>query len=411
MKIVSPFGNIVTTGIITTLLMATSCSASVCLTLNVPDDSSFFKGSTSPPAGATDVVCDVTCTSATNLRILLEPTPGTIGDSTFSCGTTLSYTTSSSVEIKHLADANTGMVITCNCLDLSTPVPVPTSAPAPTPPASACFSKQATVTTLHVEQPQTTKMVELKIGDMVLTANNRYQPIYAFAHNDATTATKFLQIHNTNNKNPLEATGQHLVYVQGEDAPVTAKSIKVGDTLPQAQAGHGQGGAAIVTKIDTVQRHGIYAPLTQDGTLVVDGIASSCYISLQPNGNPKTMELQGHSTSMLSHHNVAHMLMTLPRLVCMGGINPRMCQTYNNNGVALFVQMAFDLAHWFHAQHWVVQIFLLAVYLVVLCPLYALELLFGAKLAAAMVVGGLVLVGFVRGNAPAVDPVDVKKEA
>ncbi|CAB9504310.1 expressed unknown protein [Seminavis robusta] len=287
------------------------------------------------------------------------------------------------------------------------PVPAPSEPPTP----SSCFSEQATV---HVEQPGqgqvqlSAKMTDLKIGDMILTAKNRFQPIYAFAHNDATTETEFLQIHTTSGKKPLEVTGQHLVYLQGKDSPVTAKSIKVGDSL--MEAGQEQGGPAVVAKIETVQRHGIYAPLTQDGTLVVDGFASSCYISLQPNGDPQTMELQGHSTSMMSHHCVAHMLMTLPRLVCIGGINPKWCQTYNNDGVTVFVQMAFDLSDWFHVQHWVVQMFLFAVYLVVLCPLYAMELLFGAKLAAAVVVGGLVFVGsVVHGkNVPAaVDPADL----
>ncbi|CAB9514889.1 expressed unknown protein [Seminavis robusta] len=389
------------------LLMATSCSAEVCETISPTDNSGGSNGVNvvTPPAGTTEVECEVTCDSVTSLRVVMQQN-GLVLDQTTTCGTTISHTTSESVDIGIEHEDNINLVITCRCNDLSTPAPY-AYYPYPTPPPPPfCFSEEATV-----EQPgqAPTKMTELNIGDKILTANNKYQPIYAFAHNDATTYTEFLQIHTTSGINPLEITGQHLVYVQGKDAPVTAKSIKVGDTLTEA----GQGGAAVVTKIDTVQRHGIYAPLTPDGTLVVDGIVSSCYVSLQPNGDPQTMELKGCSAlSVFSHHRVAHMLLTVPRLVCMGGISPKWCQTYNEDGVALFVQTAFDLSDWFHAQHWMVQYFLLAVYLVVLCPLYALELLLGAKLAAAMILGGLVFVGFVRGNnVPAVEPIDVNKEA
>ncbi|CAB9497932.1 expressed unknown protein [Seminavis robusta] len=409
MKIVSAFTII--TGIVT--LMTTSCSASVCLTLNIPDNLGAGTMTAIPaPTGTTDVTCDVACTAGNNRVRMFQG--GTSGDTTTSCGTSVSAKTSAdTLFVDYFADSNLNLVITCSCDNLSTAAPTPV-------PASSCFSEEATVAVEQPGQgqaPVPTKMTELEIGDMVLTANNRFLPIYAFAHNDATTDTEFLQIYTTSAYKPLEVTGQHLVYVQGKDAPVTAKSIKVGDSLSHAQAGHGQDGAAVVTKIETAQRQGIYAPLTQDGTLVVDGIATSCYISLQPNGDPQTMELQGHGhsvLSMFSHHRVAHLLMTVPRLVCMGGINPKWCQKYNNDGVAHFVQMAFDLSDWFHAQHWVVQLFLLAVFLVVLSPLYALELLFGSKLAAVTIVGGLVFLGFVHGNnsaAAAVDPsMDLKKE-
>ncbi|CAB9511247.1 expressed unknown protein [Seminavis robusta] len=397
------------------LFMATSCSAEVCWTFSPFDNHRGDSGVhyVYPPTEKTTAIeCAVDCVSATSVRVTMYENPSAPGDrivdETTSCGTTISHTTTNSapVGIGFEATDNINLVFTCRCNDLSTPAPYAYN-PYPTPPPPPfCFSEEATV-----EQPgqAPTKMTELKIGDKILTANNEYQPIYAFAHNDATTYTEFLQIHTTSGNNPLEITSQHLVYVQGKDAPVTAGSIKVGDTLTEA----GQGGAAVVTKIDTVQRHGIYAPLTPDGTLVVDGIASSCYVSLQPNGDPQTMELKGCSAlSVFSHHRVAHMLLTVPRLVCMGGINPKWCQTYNEDGVALFVQTAFDLSDWFHAQHWVVQRFLLAVYLVVLCPMYALELLLGTKLAAAMVVGGLGFVGFVRGNnAPAAEPTDVNKQA
>merc|ERR1711933_690798 len=107
---------------------------------------------------------------------------------------------------------------------------------------------------------------------------------------------------------PLEMTGQHLVFVDGKTNPVRADSIKVGDLL------QGEGSNAVVEKIEFVTRKGIYNPLTSSGTIQVNGITASNYISFQKENN-EYIELQG-GIEIMSHHDAAHVAMTPYRFYC-----------------------------------------------------------------------------------------------
>jgi Hint module len=100
-------------------------------------------------------------------------------------------------------------------------------------------------------------------------------------------------------KTSLKLTPEHLFLAQGEFIP--AIDIQVGSLLH-----NGKGGTIAVTKVKSgVAGRGLYAPLTQSGTLVVDGVQTSCYISLQGN-LPKSWELGGWS--IMSQHMFAHIL-------------------------------------------------------------------------------------------------------
>jgi hypothetical protein len=64
-------------------------------------------------------------------------------------------------------------------------------------------------------------------------------------------------------------------------------------------------------------------PVTVSETIVVQGNASPCYVSVQSHGDAQFMELHhgwfGTTTtpgSVFSHHFVVHILMTIPRSVC-----------------------------------------------------------------------------------------------
>merc|ERR1712157_230972 len=114
----------------------------------------------------------------------------------------------------------------------------------------------------------------------------------------------FVQIH-TNKGAPLEMTGEHLVFVDGKTNPVRADSIKVGDLLKAENKN------AVVEKIELVTRNGIYNPLTSSGTIQVNGIATSNYISFQKQNN-EHIEFQG-GIEIMSHHDAAHVAMTTYR--------------------------------------------------------------------------------------------------
>merc|ERR1712187_386955 len=110
------------------------------------------------------------------------------------------------------------------------------------------------------------KMELLQVGDFVRSGDGKlYEQIYAFAHRVPHKHAEFLQFHTTVGA-PLELTAGHLVFVNGKSNPVRADSIRVGDCL------QAENSIAIVEKITTISRNGIYNPLTSSGTIQVNGI-------------------------------------------------------------------------------------------------------------------------------------------
>merc|ERR1719230_797254 len=98
--------------------------------------------------------------------------------------------------------------------------------------------------------------------------------------------TEFVQLHTNTSIIPLEMTDQHLIFLDGKKNPVRADSVKVGDVL------QAEGKNAVVEKIELVTRTGIYNPLTSSGTIQVNGIIASNYVSFQKE-NHEYIELQG----------------------------------------------------------------------------------------------------------------------
>ena len=136
----------------------------------------------------------------------------------------------------------------------------------PKAPPCSCFSE---VSTVHVQGKGITMMKDLQVNDQVLVQNkNRmpiYQAVYSFGHYNQQTPTEYLRIY-TGNKEPLEISPGHLLYVQGKGHPVQAASIRVGDMLLQVSLDAATM-PSIVTKINKVTRTGAYMPLTKDDLL------------------------------------------------------------------------------------------------------------------------------------------------
>ena len=140
-------------------------------------------------------------------------------------------------------------------------------------------------------------MQNLQVGDFVkIGKGDIYEPVYAFGHHVPRRYAKFVQLHTSADKSPLELTGEHLVFVKGKNNPVRADSIKVGDLL-QAQDDN-----AVVQKISIVEKIGIYNPLTSSGTIQVNGITASTYISFQKQNNEYVELPVGGIKLSMSHH-------------------------------------------------------------------------------------------------------------
>lgn len=178
---------------------------------------------------------------------------------------------------------------------------------------AGCFTGDSTVQTAT---GATRLLSQLQIGDQVLTMDNdgqlRFSEVYMFLDRDAEMRREFLRI-ETENEHTIKVTPSHLIYTwQRNDAraPIEAGTdtaafrfadlIRVGDfvlvnvnnTLEPRR----------VTKITSEMHRGVYAPLTYDGTIVVNSIAASCYALINKHSLAHTAFMP-----MRSLHRIEHM--------------------------------------------------------------------------------------------------------
>lgn len=137
---------------------------------------------------------------------------------------------------------------------------------------------------------ETRQLSDVRIGDRVLSMDAdgqlKYSEVFMFLDRDVQLRREFLRI-ETENGATITATPSHLIYTwQTFDKNAAAhkidtvdfrfaNSIRIGDfvlvnvnnTLEPRR----------VTNITPELHRGVYAPLTYDGTIVVNSIAASCY--------------------------------------------------------------------------------------------------------------------------------------
>jgi len=123
-------------------------------------------------------------------------------------------------------------------------------------------------------------MMELQIGDAVMTAGGTYSMVYSFSHKQTSARGTYLQILTRDMSNPLEITANHLIYVFDESLQSTrlafAQDVKIGDFLVTAA-----GLPSRVMSIDTVEgNRGLYTPITASGDILVNGVQASSYTSV-----------------------------------------------------------------------------------------------------------------------------------
>jgi hypothetical protein len=152
-----------------------------------------------------------------------------------------------------------------------------------------CFSS---VDMVDVQGKGLVSMNSLKIGDYVLAGKEEYSRIYSFSHLDHGLKSKFLQIHAQGLEFPLEISKRHMLYVNDKMRP--ASQVKEGDMLD---------GNKKVSAIKEVERRGVYAPVTESGTIVVNGVLASTYVSLLDH-------------SFVNMHTATHAVFAPHRMVC-----------------------------------------------------------------------------------------------
>ena len=213
-------------------------------------------------------------------------------------------------------------------------------------PDTICFSASMTVN-VRGQGSSTVAMKDVKVGDVIQTGPGKYEPVYSFGHRHETQPGEFVQLFTTrsrtddhhDNRNdpappPLELSPQHLLLVRANTnknknnvghqppppVPVRADTIQIGDELrrvvddPQGQSSSW----GVVTQMDRVIKPGLFMPLTSSGTLVVNGIQASAYVSIQHEAPAvvKTAAFWG-----FSEHQLLHWWLAPYRMFCLGGLS------------------------------------------------------------------------------------------
>ncbi|XP_062235051.1 sonic hedgehog protein [Platichthys flesus] len=154
--------------------------------------------------------------------------------------------------------------------------------------SGGCFPGSSTVTL----QDGTTKPVKaLQTGDRVLAADAHGQPVYTdfimFIDQDSTTRRLFYVI-ETDSGQKIALTAAHLLFVgQGNSterahrrmSAVFASQVRPGHTVFVLDAERLR--PVTVTRIYTQEHEGSFAPVTAQGTVVVDQVLASCYAVIQ----------------------------------------------------------------------------------------------------------------------------------
>jgi len=161
----------------------------------------------------------------------------------------------------------------------------PISASAGSIPVETCFPGDSHVRTRN---GSIVPMHSLRVGQEVevadpVTGRKHFSPVIAFQHVERETMAMFLQLYMEDGK-VMTLTEDHLVFSSfGGDAAtdVPAGSLVAGKSLLWVSNSTSMIDASmkqvLVRKISRVIAKGIYAPLTDYGTVVVDGVLASCF--------------------------------------------------------------------------------------------------------------------------------------
>lgn len=198
-----------------------------------------------------------------------------------------------------------------------------------------CFSGMSMV---QVQNKGATQMIDLQVGDLVKVSENQYEPVYAFGHYDQESLGEFLVINNE-----LEVSSDHLVATK-DCSFVPASSLKVGDFM---MAGDGQTEIQVESIAEKTSK-GVFAPFTPSGTIVVNNILASSFVSLQ-RGDSSTLKV-GDASTGLTFHWVAHKFEFPHRLAChyFGSCHDA---PYSENGISHWVDAPRNFFMWLLSQN------------------------------------------------------------
>lgn len=212
-----------------------------------------------------------------------------------------------------------------------------------------CFSGSNMV---EVKDKGSILMSELQIGDYVKSSNvdterETFSRVYSIAHLKRDVQVEYLQIYVDTAQQPLEISKQHLLYL-GNNELVPAENVRIGDELVYQRKRHQ------VVRIQRVQRHGLYHPVTESGEIIVSGVRASTYAKLLQ--MDPSMEVFA-----------THLILSPLRWACRYDFSICQNETYTEEGFSTTINFALQLALRISKQKFILQI----LWLVVSAPLFA----------------------------------------
>ncbi|CAB9513880.1 Domain of unknown function (DUF3472) [Seminavis robusta] len=201
--------------------------------------------------------------------------------------------------------------------------------------STLCFPGDSLV---NLENKGWVPLSTIKIGDKVLVSHDeKYRLVYSFGHYKQDVYAEYLEIRSTKVEHPpLVISSEHMVST-GDGRWVPAAILEEGDTLSSDN-----GVACTITSIGRVRRKGIFAPLTESGSIVVNGIVASTYIAFQ---HSEFIHIGGIETPW-SFQWMAHTFEAGHRLACRS--IPTLCsrETYSDSGISHWLNTPIKVARW-----------------------------------------------------------------
>jgi Hint module len=198
----------------------------------------------------------------------------------------------------------------------------PTSQPVLVSTAN-CFSGSNTV---DVRERGITFMKDLKIGDWVKTYHDRYEPIYSFGHWKPDARAVVLEFQTT--QSTLRLTRDHIMFKKHHQ-PLPASDIRVGDILMDGFGDTSTTTSQVVAIRQHVQDLGLFAPFTPSGTLLVNGILVSSYVTIMPYQKTNSMTgVGGNERVHLQKLCQRHSAIMNPHWLSHAALFPRRIRCY-----------------------------------------------------------------------------------
>jgi len=241
-----------------------------------------------------------------------------------------------------------------------------------------CFSS---ANYIQLSNGKTKQMNQLRLGDEVLTQNDRYESVYSWSHYNTQKEARFIQLLPSG----MELSPNHLLFLDNGLA-VPAGTIKAGDTLLSGD---------VVTSVRSVARRGIYAPFTKSGTIVVQGQIASTFVSLQQESN--TLLLNNGWSTGITHQWLAHAFEAPHRLWCSTKCTE---ESYTADGISTWVAGPLRFFTWSLQLPMILQLILLLPVLALFAMFVTLELAVENSFVtvAGLIIGTLILNSKISGR-------------